>query len=74
MREAAGRTSAVVVTMLFACCVSATAQDYAGREKLPAQSNELRKDVIRVTHGVYVAVGLLGQQTETITRPRPCTC
>jgi glyoxylase-like metal-dependent hydrolase (beta-lactamase superfamily II) len=43
--------------MLFAWCVSAAAQDYAGREKLRAQSNEFRKEVIRVTDGVYVAVG-----------------
>src|SRR5262249_57452793 len=28
-----------------------------GREKLRAESNEFRKDVIRVTDGVYVAVG-----------------
>jgi len=49
------RTSAVAVTMLFAA--SAVAQDYAGREKLRAQSNEFRKDVIRVANGVYVAVG-----------------
>jgi alkyl sulfatase BDS1-like metallo-beta-lactamase superfamily hydrolase len=43
--------------MLFAWCVAATAQEYAGREKLRAQSNEFRKEVIRVTDGVYVAVG-----------------
>ncbi len=36
---------------------SAAAQDYAGRETLRAQSNEFRRDVIRVTDGVYVAVG-----------------
>src|SRR5947207_4284439 len=51
------RTSALAVTMLFASCVSAAAQDDAGREKLRAQSNEFRKEVIRVTDGVYVAVG-----------------
>jgi alkyl sulfatase BDS1-like metallo-beta-lactamase superfamily hydrolase len=33
------------------------AQYFAGREKLRAQSNEFRKEVIRVTDGVYVAVG-----------------
>jgi alkyl sulfatase BDS1-like metallo-beta-lactamase superfamily hydrolase len=43
--------------MLFVSCISAAAQDYAGREKLRAQSNEFRKEVIRVTDGVYVAVG-----------------
>ena len=51
------RTSALAVTMLFAWCISAAAQEYAGREKLRAQSNEFRKEVIRVTDGVYVAVG-----------------
>ena len=49
--------SALTVTMLFASSISATAQDYSEREKLRAQSNEFRKDVIRVTDGVYVAVG-----------------
>src|SRR5438034_9500044 len=57
MRGSACRTSAVAATMLVAWCVSAVAQDYAGREKLRARSNELRKEVIRVTDGVYVAVG-----------------
>src|SRR6266540_4140251 len=57
MWGSACRTSAVAVTMLLAWCLSAAAQDYAGREKLRAQSNELRKEVIRVTDGVYVAVG-----------------
>jgi hypothetical protein len=38
--------------MLFASCISAVAQEYAGREKLRAQSNEFRQDVIRVTDGV----------------------
>ena len=57
MQALACRTSALAVTMLFASCVSAAAQDYAGREKLRAQSNEFRKEVIRVTDGVYVAVG-----------------
>jgi len=43
--------------MLIASCISAAGQEYAGREKLRAQSNEFRKEVIRVTDGVYVAVG-----------------
>src|SRR5438094_8437846 len=51
------RTSALAAAMLFTSCVSAAAQDYAGREKLRAQSNEFRKQVIRVTDDVYVAVG-----------------
>src|SRR5215510_454322 len=57
MRGLAGQTSALAATMLFASCIPATAQQYAGREKLRAQSNEFRKEVIRVTDGVYVAVG-----------------
>src|SRR3989442_3103138 len=57
MQALACRTSALAVTMLFASCVSAAAQEYAGREKLRAQSNEFHKQVIRVTDGVYVAVG-----------------
>ncbi len=51
------RTSALAATMLYVSCSSAAAQDYTGREKLRAQSNEFRKEVIRVTDGVYVAVG-----------------
>jgi alkyl sulfatase BDS1-like metallo-beta-lactamase superfamily hydrolase len=49
--------AAVAVTMLFTSCTAASAQDYAAREKLRAQSSEFRQDVIRVTDGVYVAVG-----------------
>src|SRR5215467_5086440 len=52
-----GRTSALTATLLFASCISAAAQDYTAREKLRAQSNEFRKEVIRVADGVYVAVG-----------------
>jgi alkyl sulfatase BDS1-like metallo-beta-lactamase superfamily hydrolase len=51
------RTSALAVTMFFASCIAAAAQDNAAREKLQAQSTEFRKEVIRVTDGVYVAVG-----------------
>jgi alkyl sulfatase BDS1-like metallo-beta-lactamase superfamily hydrolase len=43
--------------MLVASCIAAGAQDYTGREKLRAESNEFRKDVVQVTDGVYVAVG-----------------
>ncbi|HMF94949.1 MAG TPA: alkyl/aryl-sulfatase [Vicinamibacterales bacterium] len=57
MRRLASRTSALAATVLFASCVSAAAQDYAAREKLRAESSEFGKDVIRVTDGVYVAVG-----------------
>jgi len=51
------QASAPAVTMLLAACIPAAAQDDAAREKLRAQSNEFRKDVIRVTDGVFVAVG-----------------
>src|SRR5215470_16986254 len=57
MRGSSCRTSALAATMLATSCIPAAAQDYAGREKLRAQSNEFRKEVIRVTDGVYVAVG-----------------
>jgi alkyl sulfatase BDS1-like metallo-beta-lactamase superfamily hydrolase len=51
------RALTLAVTTLFASCVSASAQEYAGRERLRAQSNEFRREIIRVTNGVYVAVG-----------------
>src|SRR5215472_7310979 len=51
------RASALAATMVFASSLPAAAQDYAGREKLRAESSEFRKEVIRVTDGVYVAVG-----------------
>jgi alkyl sulfatase BDS1-like metallo-beta-lactamase superfamily hydrolase len=51
------RTLTLAVTTLFFSCISAAAQDYSGREKLRAHSNEFRKEVIRVADGVYVAVG-----------------
>ncbi len=57
MRVSTLRTSVLAIIMLFACRVSGVAQEYPGREKLKMQSNEFRKEVIRVTDGVYVAVG-----------------
>ena len=51
------RAAALALPMLVAPCGTVAAQDFAGREKLRAQSDEFRKDVIRVTDGVYVAVG-----------------
>ena len=57
MQRLAGRTLALTVTTLLTSCLSAAAQEYAGRDKLRAQSNEFRQEVIRVTDGVYVAVG-----------------
>ena len=44
------------LAMLMSTAPSA-AQEFAGREKLRAQSSEFRKDVILVTEGVHVAVG-----------------
>src|SRR5262245_24709453 len=49
--------AALAVVMLVAPCGTAEGQAFAGREKLRAHSNEFRKEVIRVTDGVYVAVG-----------------
>jgi alkyl sulfatase BDS1-like metallo-beta-lactamase superfamily hydrolase len=43
--------------MLLASCFRAAAQDFAGREKLRTESTEFRREVIRVTDGVYVVVG-----------------
>jgi Metallo-beta-lactamase superfamily len=47
----------VAVLMLVASCATAAGQEFAGREKLRAHSNEFRKEVVRVTDGMYVAVG-----------------
>jgi alkyl sulfatase BDS1-like metallo-beta-lactamase superfamily hydrolase len=49
--------AALAVLMLVAPCGTAAGQEFAGREKLRAHSDEFRKDVIKVTDGVYVAVG-----------------
>ena len=49
--------AALAVLILVAPDRTLAVQEYAGREKLRAQSNEFRKEVIRVTDGVYVAVG-----------------
>jgi alkyl sulfatase BDS1-like metallo-beta-lactamase superfamily hydrolase len=51
------QTSAAAVTMLFVWCLPARAQEYAGREKLRTQSNEFRREIVRVTDDVFVAVG-----------------
>jgi alkyl sulfatase BDS1-like metallo-beta-lactamase superfamily hydrolase len=54
-----GWTLSVVLAGLVMAAVSTTAagQEFAGREKLRAQTSEFRKDVIKVTDGIYVAVG-----------------
>lgn len=48
-----------IKTLLFILLsASVAAQDqFAGRDKLRAHTNEFRKEVVRVTDGVYVAVG-----------------
>lgn len=51
------RTPVLAVAMLVASCIAAAAQEYAAREKLRAESNEFRKEIIQVADGVYVAVG-----------------
>ena len=38
-------------------CGTASAQEFAGREKLRAHSSEFRREVIKVSDGVWVAVG-----------------
>ena len=45
------------LVMLIVTCGAATAQEFAGREKLRAHSAEFRPEVIKVTDGVWVAVG-----------------
>jgi len=47
----------VAVLVLVASYGTAAGQEFAGREKLRAHSSEFRKEVVRVTDGVYVAVG-----------------
>ncbi|PYR44315.1 MAG: hypothetical protein DMF95_23680, partial [Acidobacteria bacterium] len=43
--------------MLMATFSTAAAQEFAGREKLLSHSAEFRREVIKVTNGVWVAVG-----------------
>jgi alkyl sulfatase BDS1-like metallo-beta-lactamase superfamily hydrolase len=47
----------VGVFTLVAAGGTAAGQEFAGREKLRAHSHEFRKEVVKVTEGVYVAVG-----------------
>jgi len=49
--------AALAVLLFLATGGSLAAQEFAGREKLRAHSDEFRKDVIKVTDGVYAAVG-----------------
>jgi glyoxylase-like metal-dependent hydrolase (beta-lactamase superfamily II) len=49
--------AALAVLLMLATGRTLAAQEFAGREKLRAHSDEFRKDVIKVSDGVYVAVG-----------------
>ena len=51
------RAAALAMSTLLAPCGTVAGQEFDGREKLRAQSDEFRKEVIKVTDGVYVAVG-----------------
>ncbi|HET7295285.1 MAG TPA: MBL fold metallo-hydrolase, partial [Vicinamibacteria bacterium] len=52
------RAAARIALLVLVSSGTAAAQDLAGRERLRAHGErEFRKDVIRVTDGVYVAVG-----------------
>src|SRR5262245_17621722 len=46
-----------LVLLLLTAGAPALAQEFADREKLRAHTNEFRKEVIKVTDSVYVAVG-----------------
>ena len=50
-------TALIAICFAQLCARAALAQEFAGRDKLRAQSEEFRKDIIKVTDGVYVAVG-----------------
>src|SRR5262245_46867835 len=47
----------IAALMLIGWHTSAAAQEFAGREKLRAHSSEFRREVVKVTDGVWVAVG-----------------
>jgi len=52
--------SAIIGLVAMSCVMAhnrAFAQEFAGREKLRAHSAEFRQEVVKVTDGVYVAVG-----------------
>ena len=46
-----------LVGLIFTAARWTLAQEFDGREKLRAHSQEFRKEVVKVTDGVYVAVG-----------------
>ena len=51
------RVVSMAVLAAVASVGSGFAQEFAGREKLQAHTGEFRREVIRVTEGVWVAVG-----------------
>jgi alkyl sulfatase BDS1-like metallo-beta-lactamase superfamily hydrolase len=51
------RAAALATVTLVLACGTAGGQGFDGRERLRAQSDEFRKDVVRVTDGVSVATG-----------------
>lgn len=51
------RWRACAMAVVMALSAPLVAQEFAGRDKLRAHSAEFRKEVIKVTDGVYVAVG-----------------
>jgi alkyl sulfatase BDS1-like metallo-beta-lactamase superfamily hydrolase len=51
------RAAALAAGTLGIACATAAGQGFDAREKLRAQSDEFRKDVIRLTDGVSVATG-----------------
>ena len=59
MRRVFSCSEASVLTSVLVLIVTggAVAQEFAGREKLRAHSAEFRREVIKVTDGVWVAVG-----------------
>jgi alkyl sulfatase BDS1-like metallo-beta-lactamase superfamily hydrolase len=67
------RAAALAVLMLEIPCGTVAGQGFAGREKLRAQSDEFRKDVIRVADGVYVAVGYSASNVTLIQGDRGAT-
>jgi alkyl sulfatase BDS1-like metallo-beta-lactamase superfamily hydrolase len=57
MKRRARRSIALSFAILLIPRVASGQDEYAGRERLRAESAEFRKDVIRVADGVWVAVG-----------------
>jgi alkyl sulfatase BDS1-like metallo-beta-lactamase superfamily hydrolase len=60
MRQRLGAAVTLIglsVVQVLAASRLASAQEFDGREKLRAHSQEFRKEIVKVTDGVYVAVG-----------------